>query len=91
MMNPGNLVDPFPLDSHLKQGSAYRPRPVETHFDFRADEGLAGAALKCVGIGKCRKTDAGTMCPSYMATRDEMHSTRGRARILVRGACPATR
>ena len=82
MLNPGNLVDPFPLDSHLKQGSAYRPRPVETHFDFRADEGLAGAVLKCVGIGKCRKTDAGAMCPSYMATRDEMHSTRGRARIL---------
>ncbi len=82
MLNPGNLVDPFPLDSHLKQGPAYRPRPVETHFDFRADEGLAGAVLKCVGIGKCRKTDAGTMCPSYMATRDEMHSTRGRARIL---------
>jgi FAD/FMN-containing dehydrogenase/Fe-S oxidoreductase len=82
MMNPGNLVDPLPLDSHLKQGSAYRPREVETHFDLSADEGLAGAALKCVGIGKCRKTDSGTMCPSYMATRDEMHSTRGRARIL---------
>jgi FAD/FMN-containing dehydrogenase/Fe-S oxidoreductase len=82
MMNPGNLVDPFPLDSHLKQGTSYQPRPLETHFDFRADEGLAGAALRCVGIGKCRKTDAGTMCPSYMATRDEMHSTRGRARIL---------
>ena len=82
MMNPGNLVDPFPLDSHLKQGAAYRPRRVQNHFDFRADEGLAGAVLKCVGIGKCRKTEAGTMCPSYMATRDEMHSTRGRARIL---------
>jgi len=82
MMNPGNLVDPFPLDSHLKQGASYRPRALATHFDFRADEGLAGAALRCVGIGKCRKTDAGTMCPSYMATRDEMHSTRGRARIL---------
>jgi len=82
MLNPGNLVDPFPLDSHLKQGASYSPRPIETTFDFRADEGLAGAALKCVGIGKCRKTDAGTMCPSYMATREEMHSTRGRARIL---------
>ena len=81
-LNPGNLVDPFPLDSHLKQGAAYRPRALQTHFDFRADEGLAGAALRCVGIGKCRKTDVGTMCPSYMATREEMHSTRGRARIL---------
>jgi FAD/FMN-containing dehydrogenase/Fe-S oxidoreductase len=82
MMNPGNLVDPFPLDSHLKQGPGYKPRPIETHFDFSADEGFAGATLKCVGIGKCRKTEGGTMCPSYMATRDEMHSTRGRARIL---------
>ncbi len=82
MMNPGNLVDPFPLDSHLKQGAQYRPLPLKTHFDFSADEGLAGAALRCVGIGKCRKTDAGSMCPSYMATREEMHSTRGRARIL---------
>ena len=46
------------------------------------DGGLAGAALRCVGVGKCRKTDAGTMCPSYMATREELHSTRGRARVL---------
>ncbi len=82
MLNPGNLVDPEPLDSHLKQGASYKPRPLKTHLNFSADEGLAGAALKCVGIGICRKTDAGTMCPSYMATRDEMHSTRGRARIL---------
>jgi FAD/FMN-containing dehydrogenase len=51
MLNPGNLVDPFPLDSHLKQGPAYKPRPVETHFDFRADEGLAGAPLKCACEG----------------------------------------
>ncbi len=81
MMNPGVIVDPEPLDSHLRL-SALRPRPVDTHFDFSGDGGLAGAALKCVGIGKCRKTDAGTMCPSYMATREEMHSTRGRARLL---------
>ncbi len=82
MMNPGVIVDPHPLDSHLKLGASYRPREVATHFDFSAEGGLAGAALKCVGIGKCRKTDAGTMCPSYMATREEIHSTRGRARIL---------
>ena len=81
-MNPGVIVDPHPLDSHLKLGADYRPREVATHFDFSAEDGLAGAALKCVGIGKCRKTEAGTMCPSYMATREEMHSTRGRARIL---------
>lgn len=81
-MNPGVLVNPEPCDSHLKLGASYRPAQVTTHFDFSADEGFAGAALRCVGIGKCRKTDAGTMCPSYMATRDEKHSTRGRARIL---------
>ena len=82
MMNPGVIVDPHPLDSHLKLGADYRPRQVATHFNFSAEGGLAGAALKCVGIGKCRKTEAGTMCPSYMATREEIHSTRGRARIL---------
>ncbi|MGH7925977.1 MAG: FAD-binding and (Fe-S)-binding domain-containing protein [Candidatus Binatus sp.] len=82
MMNPGVIVEAHPLDSHLKLGANYRPREVATHFDFSAEGGLAGAALKCVGIGKCRKTEAGTMCPSYMATREEIHSTRGRARIL---------
>jgi FAD/FMN-containing dehydrogenase/Fe-S oxidoreductase len=82
MMNPGVIVDPHPLDSHLKLGANYKPREVATHFNFSAEGGLAGAALKCVGIGKCRKTEAGTMCPSYMATREEIHSTRGRARIL---------
>jgi FAD/FMN-containing dehydrogenase/Fe-S oxidoreductase len=82
-MNPGVIVDPHPLDSHLKQGAAWNPRAVATHFDFASEGGLAGAALKCVGIGKCRKTDAGAMCPSYMATREEKHSTRGRARIIL--------
>ncbi|MHB8382997.1 MAG: FAD-binding and (Fe-S)-binding domain-containing protein [Candidatus Binataceae bacterium] len=82
-MNPGVIVDPHPLDSHLKQGAGWNPRAVATHFDFASEGGLAGAALKCVGIGKCRKTDAGAMCPSYMATRDEKHSTRGRARIIL--------
>jgi FAD/FMN-containing dehydrogenase/Fe-S oxidoreductase len=82
MMNPGVIVDAHPLDSHLKLGANYRPREIATHFNFSGEGGLAGAALKCVGIGKCRKTEAGTMCPSYMATREEIHSTRGRARIL---------
>jgi Fe-S oxidoreductase len=82
MMNPGVIVAPHPLDSHLRVTPSYRPAQPETHFDFTAEGGLAGAALKCVGIGKCRKSDAGTMCPSYMATREEMHSTRGRAHLL---------
>ena len=81
-MNPGVIVDAEPLDAHLRVGADYHPQTVPTRFDFSAEGGLAGAALKCVGIGKCRKTDAGVMCPSYMATRDEIHSTRGRARLL---------
>jgi len=81
-MNPGVIVDPEPLDAHLRIGASYKPEPVRTRFDFSAEGGLAGAALKCVGIGKCRKTDAGVMCPSYMATREETYSTRGRARLL---------
>src|SRR5262249_37016235 len=71
-----------PLGSDVKLAANYSPRQVPTHFDFSREGGLAGAALKCVGLGKCRKTDTGTMCPSYMATRDEKHSTRGRARLL---------
>jgi FAD/FMN-containing dehydrogenase/Fe-S oxidoreductase len=81
-MNPGVIADPYPLDSHLRLGPGYKPRGLKTHFDFSAEDGLAGAALKCVGIGKCRKLESGTMCPSYMVTREEMHSTRGRARLL---------
>jgi Fe-S oxidoreductase len=90
-MNPGSIVHPHPLDSHLKLGPNYRPLQIATHFDFSADGGFMGAALRCVGVGKCRKTDAGTMCPSYMATREELHSTRGRARVLfeaLNGALP---
>jgi FAD/FMN-containing dehydrogenase/Fe-S oxidoreductase len=81
-MNPGVIVDPEPLDANLRIGARYAPVEVPTRFDFSHEGGLAGAALKCVGIGKCRKTDAGTMCPSYMATHEEMYSTRGRARLL---------
>src|SRR5439155_12602984 len=55
---------------------------VPTVFDFSADGGLARAAELCAGVGECRKTRAGTMCPSYQATRDELHSTRGRANTL---------
>ncbi len=90
-MNPGSIVEPYPLDSHLKLGPNYHPLQIPTHFDFSADGGFIGAALRCVGVGKCRKTDAGTMCPSYMATREELHSTRGRARVLfeaLNGALP---
>src|SRR5205807_1463274 len=82
-MNPGKLVDPYRLDENLRLGATYRPPRLRTHFTFPDDEGgFAHAALRCVGVGRCRKLQAGTMCPSYMVTREEEHSTRGRARLL---------
>ncbi|MGA2408904.1 MAG: FAD-linked oxidase C-terminal domain-containing protein [Candidatus Binataceae bacterium] len=81
-MNPGVIVNAEPLDANLRIGANYAPRTVPTHFDFSAEGGLAGAALKCVGVGKCRKTDSGVMCPSFMATGNELYSTRGRARLI---------
>ena len=82
-MNPGKVVDPYPVDANLRWGTHYDPWQPATHFSFLEDRGsFAFAANRCVGTGKCRKHDAGTMCPSYMVTREEMHSTRGRARLL---------
>jgi len=82
-MNPGKLVKPYRIDEHLRLGPDYHPLPVSTTFTYPADNGsFADAALRCVGVGLCRSTEHGTMCPSYMATREEKHSTRGRARLL---------
>lgn len=82
-LNPGKVVDPLRLDEQLRLGAGYVPARPRTHFAFAEDDGSFGrAVLRCVGAGKCRKTDTGTMCPSYMVTRDELHSTRGRARLL---------
>jgi FAD/FMN-containing dehydrogenase/Fe-S oxidoreductase len=79
-MNPGVIVAPDALDANLRATAP--ARPIHTHFDFSADQGFGGAASRCVGIGKCRHLEGGTMCPSYMATREEAHSTRGRAHLL---------
>lgn len=82
-MNPGKIVDPYPLDSNLREGPDYKPKPVLTIFQFPEDHGsLAQATERCFGVGKCRGLDGGTMCPSFHATREEMHSTRGRTRLL---------
>ena len=81
LMNPGKLIDADSAIDHLRRPD-YRPAPVRTFFPLVEEGGMAGAALRCVGVGKCRKTHEGTMCPSYMVTRDEQHSTRGRARLL---------
>jgi FAD/FMN-containing dehydrogenase/Fe-S oxidoreductase len=83
MMNPGKVVHPNPILSNLREGQEYRPRPVEVHFAYPEDGGsFAHAALRCVGVGKCRRMSGGVMCPSFMVTREEEHSTRGRARLL---------
>jgi len=82
-LNPGKVVDPYPPEAFLKLGADYNPLQAKTHFHFPDDEGsLEKATQRCVGVGACRKTDAGTMCPSYQVTREEIHSTRGRAHLL---------
>ena len=82
LMNPGKVIDTPPVDAHLRFGSDYQPLAVTTLFHFRDQGGLLAAAEQCTGVGECRKTLSGVMCPSYIATRDEMHSTRGRANAL---------
>ncbi|HKG44059.1 MAG TPA: FAD-binding and (Fe-S)-binding domain-containing protein [Gaiellaceae bacterium] len=83
-MNPGKVVDPYPLDSNIRLGAeTFNPPPVKSHFAFLEDRGsFAHATTRCVGVGKCRRTEGGVMCPSFMVTREEKHTTRGRAHIL---------
>lgn len=82
VFNPGKIVDAPPLTRNLKFGTNYETRDVATTFDFSDFGGISRAAEQCGGVGACRKTLAGTMCPSYMATREETDSTRGRANVL---------
>ncbi|HCI80480.1 MAG TPA: FAD-binding oxidoreductase [Ktedonobacter sp.] len=82
-MNPGKIINAYPVDQNLRQGTDYNPLPVKTHFKFPDDNGsFAHATLRCVGVGKCRRTEGGLMCPSYMVTREESDTTRGRAHLL---------
>jgi FAD/FMN-containing dehydrogenase/Fe-S oxidoreductase len=82
-MNPGKLVHPNKLDENLRLGANYAPWEPQTHFQFPQDHGsLSHATLRCVGVGKCRREEGGVMCPSWRATHDEEHSTRGRAHLL---------
>ncbi|MGN6544682.1 MAG: FAD-binding and (Fe-S)-binding domain-containing protein, partial [Aureliella sp.] len=82
-MNPGKVVHPNAMDSDLRLGSDYHPPEPKTHFAFTDDQRkFSRAALRCVGVGECRRHDGGVMCPSYMVTREEKHSTRGRAHLL---------
>jgi Fe-S oxidoreductase len=82
MLNPGKVAEPYPLDTNLRMAPPYDPRQVETYFSFAGDNGsFASAAERCFGVGACRDQE-GVMCPSYHATFEEKHSTRGRARLL---------
>jgi FAD/FMN-containing dehydrogenase/Fe-S oxidoreductase len=82
-MNPGKVVEPYRLDENLRPGIDAPVVVRPTHFHFPDDNGdLALATLRCVGVGKCRRDEGGVMCPSFRATRDEEHSTRGRAHLL---------
>ena len=82
-MNPGKIVRPNPPERELRLGASYRPAEPKTYLKFPDDRGsFARAALRCVGVGQCRRESGGTMCPSYMVTREEKDSTRGRARLL---------
>jgi FAD/FMN-containing dehydrogenase/Fe-S oxidoreductase len=88
-MNPGRIVDADPVDANLRLGADYDPAQPATHFHYPDDNGsFARAAMRCVGVGKCRRTAAegeapeDVMCPSYMVTHDEQHCTRGRAHLL---------
>ena len=82
-MNPGKIVDAQKADESLRFGADYNPWQPATTFKFPDDDGqFVRATERCVGVGKCRRDEGGTMCPSYMVTREEMHSTRGRAHLL---------
>ncbi|HKR84157.1 MAG TPA: FAD-linked oxidase C-terminal domain-containing protein, partial [Terriglobales bacterium] len=86
-MNPGKVIEPYRIDQNLRLGADYHPWNPPTYFKFPEDHGsFAHAALRCVGVGKCRRENGegmqDTMCPSYMVTREEMHSTRGRTHLL---------
>jgi FAD/FMN-containing dehydrogenase/Fe-S oxidoreductase len=82
ILNPGKIVDAPPLATNLRYGPAYITPDAPTTFDFTVEGGMTRAAELCAGVGECRKNRGGTMCPSYQATREEQHSTRGRANAL---------
>ena len=82
-LNPHKVVNAYLPTENLRLGADYNPAHPHTHFKFPEDDGsFTKASLRCLGLGACRKNDAGTMCPSYMVTLEEAHSTRGRAHML---------
>jgi len=82
IMNPGKIIDAPPMTENLRYGEAYSTIPVATRLSFEEEGGFAAAVERCNGSGACHGVKAGTMCPSYMVTREEEHSTRARANAL---------
>jgi len=82
LMNPGKIVEAPPMDHNLRWHEKYKPTPLPTEYHYLEDGGFHAAVEMCSGVGACRQRQAGTMCPSFRATRDEAHSTRGRANAL---------
>ncbi|WP_438480825.1 FAD-binding and (Fe-S)-binding domain-containing protein [Oleiharenicola lentus] len=84
IFNPGKIIDTPPMDTSLRHSPDHADPDYKTIFDFSASQGVLRAAEKCTGVGDCRKTQlmGGTMCPSYMATRNERDTTRARANML---------
>ena len=82
LMNPGKIVEAQTIEHNLRYGTAYADQPVKTAFHYRSEQSFEESVHMCTGVGECRKLIGGTMCPSFKATRDEEHSTRGRANAL---------
>jgi FAD/FMN-containing dehydrogenase/Fe-S oxidoreductase len=82
-MNPGKVLNAYLPTENLRLGADYKPLEPRTHFQFPDDGGsMARATVRCLGLGECRKQTGGAMCPSYLVTLEERHSTRGRAHML---------
>ncbi|MFC4871838.1 FAD-binding and (Fe-S)-binding domain-containing protein [Negadavirga shengliensis] len=82
LMNPGKIVESQTIEQNLRYGAQYNDQSVKTEFKYRSEQSFQESVHMCTGVGECRKLIGGTMCPSFKATRDEEHSTRGRANAL---------
>ncbi len=82
LMNPGKIIEAQTIEKNLRYGTSYKDDEVKTEYNYKEEEGFESAVHMCSGVGECRKVLGGTMCPSFKATRDEEHSTRGRANAL---------
>ena len=82
LMNPGKILEAQSIEQNLRYGTGYKDADIKPAFKYSAENGFAESVHMCTGVGECRKMLGGTMCPSFKATRDEEHSTRGRANAL---------